>query len=224
MKKAMLYAGAALIFGFALTSCGQAPTGEKVEAQDEVETTESASNTGTAYRVNTEESLINWTGSKMVGDAHNGFIRLQEGQLNVEDGKLTGGTFAIDMTTLSNTDIEEEGKRQKLEGHLKSDEFFNVGAHPTATFKIAKVEPVTGKSNATHTITGNLTMKGITKSVTIPANISMEGGVIKASTPQFVIDRTQWEVMYGASALGVVKDNIIRDEVALEINLIAAAQ
>jgi len=217
----MLLSGAVLFLSVTLISCGQAPEGEKVEAQDKVETTASDNTSGEAYSVDTEASKINWTGGKLVGGSHNGYIKLQKGQLIVGDGNLTGGKFVIDMNTITDTDIENPEKRQDLEGHLKSDDFFNVGAHPTATFEIAKVEPATDKPDATHTITGNLTMKGITKSVTIPANISMEDGMLKATTPQFVIDRTQWEVMYGASALGVVKDNIIKDEVALIIDLTA---
>jgi len=224
MNKAMLIYGAALFLSTALLSCGQTPEGEKVEAQDKVETTTSDNTTGKPYAVDTDASKINWTGGKLVGNSHTGYIKLQSGQLNVEDGNLAGGEFVIDMSTITDTDIEDPGKRQDLEGHLKSDDFFNVGAHPTATFEIAKVEPVTDKPGATHTITGNLTMKDITKSVTIPANISMEGNQLKATTPQFVIDRTQWEVMYGASALGVVKDNIIKDEVALVIDLMAQAR
>jgi len=223
MKKAMLLYGAALLLSAVLVSCGQTPEGEKVEAQEKVETTTAESASGTAYSVDTEASKINWTGGKLVGNSHMGYIKLKDGQLNVEGGNLSGGKFVIDMNTITDTDIENPEKRQDLEGHLKSDDFFNVGAHPTATFEIAKVEPATDKPDATHTITGNLTMKGITKSVTIPANISMEDGMLKATTPQFVIDRTQWEVMYGASALGVVKDNIIKDEVALIIELTAKA-
>lgn len=219
----MLLYGAALLLSAVLVSCGQTPEGEKVEAQEKVETTTSESTSGAAYIVDTEASKINWTGGKLVGNSHTGYIKLKEGQLNVEGGNLSGGKFVIDMNTITDTDIDNPEKRQDLEGHLKSDDFFNVGAHPTATFEIAKVEPATDKPDATHTITGNLTMKGITKSVTIPANISMENGMLKATTPQFVIDRTQWEVMYGASALGVVKDNIIKDEVALIIDLMAKA-
>lgn len=223
MKKVMLLYGAALLLSATLVSCGQTPEGEKVEAQEKVETSSSENTSGTSYSVDTDASKINWTGGKLVGNSHTGYINLKEGQLNVENGKLAGGKFVIDMNTITDTDIDNPEKRQDLEGHLKSDDFFNVGAHPTATFEIAKVEPATDKPGATHTITGNLTMKGITKSVTIPANISMEDGMLKASTPQFVIDRTQWEVMYGASALGVVKDNIIKDEVALIIDLKAKA-
>lgn len=223
MKKTMLNAVALFFIAIALSSCGQAPEGERVEARDKVETEKSTETTGTAYSVDTEASQINWTGSKLVGNSHTGYIKLQEGTLNAEGGTLTGGTFIIDMSTISDTDIEDEGKRKKLEGHLKSDDFFSVGEYPAATFEITSVAPAANKENISHTITGNLTMKGNTKSVTLPANISMEGDMIKASTPPFVIDRTEWEVMYGASALGVVQDNIIRDEVALKIDLTAMA-
>ncbi len=212
----------AVLLTFGLIACGEAPKGEKVEAGEAIESSDQAAAEGTTYLVDTESSQINWTGSKLVGNSHTGYIKLDEGTLQVDNGNLSGGTFVIDMTTLTDTDLEDEGKRKKLEGHLKSDDFFSVGAHPTAKFEIVKVEEATGNPDATHRITGNLTMKGITKSVTLPAKVSMSDGQLMASTPQFTIDRTQWEVMYGSSALDVVKDKVIRDEVGLKIELAAA--
>lgn len=224
MKKALLLFSATMVLSLAMVSCGETPEGEKVEAQDKVETTAPAQATGSTYTLDTESSKIDWVGGKLVGDSHNGYIKLSEGTLDVTDGNLSGGNFVIDMNSITDVDIEDAEYRQKLEGHLKSGDFFNVEAHPTATFEIAKVEAIEGNPDATHNITGNLTMKGITKSVVIPASVSMADNSIKATTPQFVIDRTQWEVMYGASALGLVKDKIIKDEVALKIELTAMAK
>ncbi|RME91771.1 MAG: YceI family protein, partial [Bacteroidetes bacterium] len=162
-------------------------------------------------------SIIKWEGSKLVGGNHTGTINIKEGTLNVENGNISGGRFIIDMTSIKNTDLPaDEGL--KLVGHLSSGDFFEVEKYPEAVFEITAVSPATDEG-VTHKVTGNLTMKGITKSITIPAKIAIKDGVVYASTPQFVIDRTAWNVMYGAGALGVAKDKIINDNIGLAIEL-----
>ncbi len=206
-----------------LVSCGQSPEGEKIEAGEAVET-KGASAEALSYAVDTDASVINWEGSKLIGGSnHVGTIKLQGGELYVEGGNITGGEFTIDMNSLADTDLQDEEKRQKLEGHLKSGDFFEVENYPTATFTIASVEAVQD-SAATHHITGNLMMKDSTKSITIPAMVEMDGEMISAKTPAFTIDRTQWNVLYGAGALGLAQDKIIRDEIGLKIDLKAKAQ
>lgn len=217
--KALLILALAIV----LAACGEAPQGEQVEAKEAVETQE-ASTVAAKFTVDNQASVINWEGSKLVGnDNHSGVISLQNGELYVEGGNITGGEFTIDMNSIKDTDIPDEGKRAKLEGHLKNGDFFEVEKYPTATFTIAKVEAVQD-SMATHHITGNLMMKDSTKSITIPAKVEMTEGMISAVTPQFVIDRTAWNVMYGAGALGLAKDKIIRDEIGLKIDLKATKQ
>jgi polyisoprenoid-binding protein YceI len=201
------------------TACNNAPKGEKVDAGDAVETTENASAQAASYAVSTSDSKINWTGSKLVGDQHNGHIAIKEGNLKVQDGNIVGGTFVIDMNSITDEDLQAGQGKEKLEGHLKSADFFDVANHPTATFEIASVETANDNPEATHKITGNLTLRGETKSVTIPAKVSMADGQITATTPQFVIDRTQWGANYGASMLGVAQDKVIRDEIGLVIDL-----
>ena len=203
-------------------ACGEAPAGEKVEAGDEVETGEVSAEALT-FTVDTEASLINWEGAKSFSDdSHVGTIKLQGGQLFVEGENITGGEFTIDMNSITNTDIPSEEYKAKLEGHLKTGDFFEVEKFPTAKFTIAKVEAVQD-STASHHITGNLMMKDSIKSITIPAMIEMTEGTISAKTPAFVIDRTQWNVMFHAGILGTAKDDIIRDEIGLQIDLKAAA-
>ncbi len=211
---------------FGLAACGsEAPEGEKVEAGEAIETTDENAASGTTYMVNTEESQIDWVGSEAIGGEHTGYINLKEGKLMVEDGNITGGSFVIDMTTITDTDLAPEDGKAKLEGHLKSDDFFNVSEHPTSTFEIVSVEAVeSDTSGVSHRITGNLTMRGITKSVTIPANVSMADGKLMASTPQFTIDRTKWDVMFRASMTNTAKEKMINDLIGLKINLQAAPE
>lgn len=217
--KFLLLVGMVALFA----ACGQAPEGEKVEAGDAVET-EAPTASASTFTVDTEASIINWEGSKLVGnDNHTGTLKLQSGELMVEGDNITGGQFTIDMGSIVNTDIPDEKMSGKLVGHLKSGDFFDVENYPTATFTIAKVEAVQD-SAATHHITGNLMMRDSTKSITIPAMVELSEGMISATTPQFVIDRTSWNVMYGAGVLGIAQDKIIRNEMGLKIDLKANAK
>ena len=88
--------------------------------------------------VKTDQSKVVWKGYKVTGE-HEGTVDLKAGTLTFEGNKLTGGNFVIDMTTIGATDLEGEWK-VKLDGHLKSNDFFGVEQHPTATFKITKAE------------------------------------------------------------------------------------
>ena len=200
-----------------LVACGGAPEGEKVEAQDAVETAEPAA-ASTSYTVDTDNSTINWIGAKFTGDQHTGTINITDGKLMTEGNELVGGSFVIDMTSIKNTDLPED-KQGNLVGHLTSGDFFEVETYPTATFEIAEITAVEGNPEQTHNITGNLTMKDITKSITIPAQVSIADGSLSAKTTQFVIDRTAWNVVYGSTTTGALKDKAIKDEIALQINL-----
>ena len=213
------------LFAVGFLACNGAPEGEQVDAGEKVEkseATKSAAQAGMSYMVNTDASKVNWVGSKLMGKEHTGYINLKSGTLTVNDGNIVDGTFTLDMTSITDTDLAPEDGKEKLEGHLKSDDFFNVSEYEEGTFEIVEVKQAGDNPDATHQIVGNLTLKGITKSVTIPAKISMTENELTATTPQFTIDRTEWEVMYGSSALGLAKDKIINDRVGLTIELQAA--
>ena len=122
-------------------------------------------------KVNTSNSTVKWKGSK-VTSSHEGNIKLSSGKLILEHGKLVGGEFEIDMTSIKNTDIEDEEYREKLEGHLKSKDFFNVEQFPLAIITITKV--VKGDGNS-YKVVADLTIKGITHSVTFDANVVING-------------------------------------------------
>lgn len=213
------------LFAVGFLACNGAPEGEQVEAGEKAEkseATEAAAQEGMAYTVDTDASKVNWVGSKLVGDQHTGYINLKSGTLTVNDGNIVDGTFVLDMTSITDTDLAPDDGKAKLEGHLKSDDFFNVSEYEEGSFEIVEVKQAGDNPDATHQIVGNLTLKGITKSVTIPATINMMENKLTASTPQFTIDRTEWKVMYGSSALGLAKDKIINDRVGLSIELQAA--
>lgn len=213
----------ALATSLLLVGCAEAPEGQKVEATDAVGTeTMEVSNEAMTYVVNTETSEIDWVGSKLTGQ-HNGYVKLSSGELMVDGEKLVGGTFVLDMATITDEDLDGE-RKTKLENHLKTGDFFEVEKFPTATFEITKVEPATDTPEATHHITGNLTMKDVTKSVTLPAKVELTEDGLMASTPKFTINRTEWGVTYKSGLLGEPKDKAIHDEIGLQITLNAAPQ
>ncbi|MEL7019979.1 MAG: YceI family protein [Bacteroidota bacterium] len=204
-----------------ITACG-GPEGQKVQAEEAKEEA-AAPTTAKAYAVDANSSQINWVGAKPAGQ-HMGTLKITNGNLAVVDGNITAGDFTLDMTSITVTDLEAGKGKEDLEGHLKTGDFFEVEKFPTGSFAITGVKPVTGTEGATHEITGNLTMKGVTKGVTLPANINITDGKITAVTPNFTIDRTEWNIKYNsASLVDTAKDKIINDEIGLVINLTANA-
>lgn len=160
--------------------------------------------------IKTESSKVVWKGYKVTG-SHEGIINIKSGHLIFNNNKLTGGKFVIDMTSMACTDLEGEYKG-KLEGHLKSDDFFGVENFPTATLVFTKVKA--SEKNA-YQVTGNITIKGKTESITL--NISVNGNKANAALK---IDRTKFGVKYGsASFFDGLKDKAIHDDFDLVADL-----
>ncbi len=176
----------------------------------------------TTYRMNS--GTLKWVGSKAIGDSHQGTINLSNGKLAVAGQDVKAGDFEIDMGSIAVTDLEAGKGKEKLEGHLKNEDFFNVGEFPKGMFQIVEVTPVSGVQDVTHNVTGNLTLKGIKKSITFPASIAVMGDKISAVSPSFTINRTDWGIKYGSSGsfADLAKDKIINDDIALVLELDAS--
>ena len=160
-------------------------------------------------KVDIEQSKIAWKGYKVTGK-HEGTIDLKEGTLVFEGDKLKGGNFVVDMTSLTDTDLEGEWKG-KLEGHLKSDDFFGVEKHPTASLTFTDVQ----KNGDHYTVTGDLTIKNITNPITF--DLTVEENSAKAILK---IDRSKFDVRYGSpSFFNDLKDKAIYDEFDLNVSL-----
>ena len=158
---------------------------------------------GEKKEIKTENSTVTWKGYKVTG-SHYGTVALQSGHLVFDEGKLTGGEFVVDMTTIVTDDLEGEYKR-KLEGHLKSDDFFGVEKYPTAKLIFTKVKG-TGKNS--YEVTGDLTVKG--KSAPVTFEMSIYGN---KATANVKIDRTIYDIRYGSTAFfDDLKDKAIYDE------------
>ena len=160
--------------------------------------------------VKVETSSVTWKGYKVTG-SHIGNIDLKQGALEFKDGNLVGGEFIIDMSTIESTDLEGDYKA-KLEGHLKSDDFFGVESYPTAKLVFNKVKS-TGKNS--YEVTADLTIKEKTNPVTF--DISIYGN---KATANIKIDRTKFDVRYGSTSFfDDLQDKAIYDEFDLITDL-----
>ncbi|MDT0608374.1 YceI family protein [Croceitalea rosinachiae] len=165
---------------------------------------------GEKKEVKTDASTVTWKAYKVTG-SHTGTIALKSGALEFDEGKLTGGEFTVDMTTINVTDLEGDYKA-KLDGHLNSDDFFSTASNPTSTLVFTKVE-ASGKNS--YKVTGDLTIKGINKPVTF--DVSVYGS---KATATLKVDRAQYNVKYGSgSFFENLGDKTIYDEFDLVVDL-----
>ncbi|MCK5367406.1 MAG: YceI family protein [Cyclobacteriaceae bacterium] len=167
--------------------------------------------------VNVDESNVVWLGKKVTGE-HIGNINIAHGDLEFVGEHLRGGTFEIDMKSITNTDLKDAEYNKKLVGHLKSDDFFGVEKFPKTTFVINKVKHEAG--NKYH-VKGDITIKGITKSIEFPVEVSLNGSKATISAA-ITIDRTEFDVKYGSgSFFENLGDKMIYDDFTLDVTLVA---
>ena len=172
----------------------------------------------TTYTVSPTDSTITWKGSKL-GGTHTGLILIKEGFLTIQNEKIIGGKVDIDMSSIFCTDIEDRETAQKLEGHLKSADFFDIENFPFATLEVLSMNP--NEQKDTYEVKANLTIKDITKEIIFPAKIQVNNQQIIADR-ELTIDRTEYDVTYMAESLtGQIKYKFIYNNFDLNIHLIA---
>ncbi|REC46764.1 YceI family protein [Chryseobacterium pennipullorum] len=173
---------------------------------------------GSQYSLDTLNSKVEWKGYKVFkseNTSHFGTIRFESGDVTVKDGKLESGKFVADMNSLTSVDLKDSPEDMgKLNGHLKSGDFFEVEKFPTASFEITKVTPAT-EGDYNTLLDGNLTIKGITKPVQFKANVSVNEGEVSVATEPKDIKREEFGVKFQAPA----ENGVIKDEVTLQINV-----
>jgi polyisoprenoid-binding protein YceI len=204
----------ALLFvaGIIMAACSvKNPDGEKAQTTEGAEVSAAQ---GTELAINAAASKITWTGSKVTG-THTGNVALKSGALWVKDGQITGGNFVADLNTINDTDMEGEYKA-KLEGHLKSPDFFDVTKFPEATFEVTSVTP--GAEAGKVTIAGNLTLRGVTKNITFPATVTEATATSAKASADFNVLREDWGIVYTGMA-----DDLISKEFNLKIELVAGS-
>jgi len=212
MKNQLVKITAILFLGLAVVSCKKAKNETEAKEAEEVST---IAEQAVRYAANVEASVISWKG---IGPtkAHNGTINVSEGYLAFEDGGLVGGNFIIDMNSIVNLDLEDKSYNDKLVGHLKSADFFDVEKNPYSVFAITSVEKKDGKAM----VKGNLTVKGIKKNIGFSANVTVNGDEVSLKSNNFSIDRTDWDVKYNSGKFFQdLKDKLINDNIELSIKV-----
>lgn len=166
-------------------------------------------------KINTETSKIKWSCDYSFHfGGHYGLVAFKTGHFIKTKGKITGGTFVINLNSITNTDIETAQANESLVEHIKNEDFFDVAKYPTATLVITD----THYYDATHVkITANLTIKNVTQSISFQAEMDFDK---KSMTTRFKIDRTLWGINYKSkSIMGALKNDAISDAIGFEVVL-----
>ena len=171
-----------------------------------------------SHMVLNEASSIVWEGSKIVGGKHVGTIAIEESSLMFDGTELVGGSFVMDMNSIKTTDLSG-GSAAKLEGHLKSEDFFGVSKYPTSMFRISDVSA--GEKAGEYKITGDLTIKSTTLPISFPVAISWEGDRAVAKA-RISVDRADFDVRYGSGRFfDGLGDKAIKDEFTLDVTIVS---
>jgi polyisoprenoid-binding protein YceI len=197
--------GLSLVFSLFISSCDGS---EKAKDQETSALVEANDSEERLFNVDPLLSSINWEGTMVGVYKHTGKVALKEGQLVWKGDVIVSGSVTIDMSSLTQLDTLYKTEENKLVQHLESPDFFDVSNHPIATFEITGSD-ITGK-----TVSGNLTIRGITNSETVNNVVFDE--VTGAAKGLLSFDRQKYNVAYKGSS----KDMLISDVVKLSISLI----
>lgn len=172
----------------------------------------------TTYKVDTSKSELKWNGKKVTGE-HYGTIGLKDGSFTIDGAKLTGGSFVADMNSIVVQDLTDKEYNGKLTTHLKSDDFFSVEKHPMAKFVVTKAVP---NAKGTVDVTGDLTIKGITKPVMFPVTVtpSKDGAMVKGT---LVVDRSKYDMKFRSKSFfdtATLGDKMVYDDFTIEVDLV----
>jgi polyisoprenoid-binding protein YceI len=205
-------------------ACDKAPKGDDAKI---TEKEKAAATEGAAFVVDTASSYVKFTGNG-VGKNHPGIFKLVSGRTAVSNDSISGGEFTIDIKSMK---MEQEGDmiKTKLRPHLLSGDFFDAEQFGTAKFEITDVRPYDSDKDenkslvdgANFTISGNLTLRDVTKNITFPARVDLDGNTLKAKA-NFDIDRTQWRMNYGNDK--TLGDKFISETVNITLDLKANRQ
>ena len=189
-----------------LASCNTNPNQASTDQSQGVATADNI------YNIETVQSQITWTGREVSTSYHYGTLDFVSGNFEISNGAIVNGEFIVDMTSINNQDMEGD-RKARLEGHLKSDDFFSVESYPTAAISINSSELISdGKWN----VSADLSIKGFTHPVNFEM-ISSEDGL----SANLVFDRSKYDVRFrSGSFFENLGDKLIYDDIELSINLI----
>ncbi|MFC0426900.1 YceI family protein [Chryseobacterium scophthalmum] len=197
---------------FTVVSCSK----EKPVTSDANEVT--TTKDGSRFVLDTLNSNVEWKGYKVFkseNTSHFGTIKFESGDVTVKDGKLESGKFVADMASLTSEDLKnKKDDLEKLNGHLKSADFFEVEKFPTASYEITKVSP-SAEGDYNTILDGNLTIKGITKPTQFKANVAVNGAEVSIATEPKDVMREEFGVKFQSPAA----NGVIKNEVTLQIRV-----
>jgi len=199
-----------LLLGLVLTlvSCGEATTAEKNDA-DVAKTTENMGNV--VAKLDLSKSQINWSGTMLGVYSHEGYMKLNEGKVEIKNGKVSGGSFVANVASMSPTDKNydpDNGKtKEGLIGHLSSGEFFDVANHPTARFDIISVDGNSAK--------GKLNIRGISNEEVVKNIEITKSGDNYVMTGSLTFDRQKYDVKWSSGT----KESVLSDDIVLNVKL-----
>ncbi len=204
MKTSFIASPFVALSTFALVSCDNpADKTATAEVSDAVEKKEETAPDAAVKYVFTDNSKVGFIGSKVTGSHEGGFKKFT-GHFTLVDGKPAGNDHKVEIDMTSTWSDNE-----KLTGHLKAPDFFDVEKFPTSTFDVTSI---TAKDDG-YSVTGNFTLHGVTKSITFPATVSQDGEVAKIQA-EFDINRFDFDIKYPGR-----KDDLIRKEVVIKLAL-----
>lgn len=180
-------------------------------------TLESSYASGSRYNVDKDESRVQWIGRR-IGSSHDGHVKILSGHLTVDGQRITGGEFTINMTSITVDDIKDSDRNARLVGHLKNDDFFSVDKFSEAKLVIKNSEV---ESSGMQSLSGDLTIKGITKPISFKAEVKLEGDTVQAKS-QIIFDRTDYGIRYrSGNFFQDLGDRAINDDIEINVQLTA---
>ena len=178
------------------------------------------------FPVDPEASFIHWTGRNLF-NFHTGSLRLGEGWVQLSGGKLEAGEFNVDMNSLGCSDLTDQAMNRMLIDHLRSDDFFKVDEYPVATFVVSSATLIDGATDGlpNHHITGDLTVRGITKRIDFDVLVAEKEEGVFVAQAVFEIDRTEWGSVYGSGKFFArLGQHVVNDKVHLHLKVVTRAK
>lgn len=166
------------------------------------------------FEIVSTQSNIDWVGRKVTG-THNGTIGVKEGELILNDGKLTDGKVIVDIASIKILDITDPATNAQFAGHLASDDFFSTEKYPESTLEITSV-------SGNH-VAGDLTIKGISHPIGFDVAVNIYGDILIA-TGKLMIDRTKYGMKFrSGNFFKDLGDTLIYNDFELNISVTAKA-
>ncbi len=191
MKKIILLL---LVFATILSSCSN--NGKKAETGEAKKVTKQSNNNSNNYQKIKSGSVVKWRASHLGGtNKRFGNVFLKNAEVSVNKNQLSNAIILIDMNSLTVESFPKgSDEKRDLTKHLKSGDFFDAQKYPTSKFELTGIKNISGDYNSE--ITGNLTIKDVTKSIVFKANVNINDDAVSIKSEDFSVDRTDWNLKY----------------------------